>query len=321
HRIPDGWESQRLDRYLAARFPYRSRAQWMELIRAGQVRVNGRTVRPSQRVSPGTLVEYRPSETSEPEVSADIRILHEDDFVLVVDKPPDLPLHPSGKYFRNTLLSVLLERRGETLDEPGVRVVHRLDRETSGVVVFGKSPEATAFLAAQFEHRQARKRYLALVYGDPPAEFAVEARLGPRAGSRIRKAVGIVGPGEGASARTVFRRLAGGGDLGLVEARPETGRLHQIRVHLQHAGYPVVGDKMYGPDEGLFLKLVDGETYTPEDHARLLLPRQALHAWRLTLRHPRTGSTVTWTAPVPEDMRELGSARGIDWDAALADPA
>lgn len=313
HRIPEGTEEARLDRYLAIRFPYRSRAQWARIIRDGRILLDGRNARPGQRLRAGARIDYHPESIPEPEVSAEIHVLHEDDWMAAVDKPANLPLHPSGKYFRNTLLSQLLLARGETLDAPGLRVVHRLDRETSGVVVFGKTVAATSFLAGQFEHRKASKSYLVLVHGSPPERFSIDARLGPKRDSRIRKAVGVVRAPEGVSAQTDFVRLAAGSDLALLEARPRTGRMHQIRVHLQHAGYPVVGDKMYGVDEEFFLKMSAGESFTQEDEERLLLPRQALHAWKLTVMHPRDRTPITFRAPLPSDMAELCAARGIEW--------
>ena len=316
HRIPEGTEEDRLDRYLAIRFPYRSRAQWARIIREGRILLDGRSARPGQRLRAGARIDYHPESIPEPEVSADVQVLHEDDWMIAVDKPANLPLHPSGKYFRNTLLSQLLLARGETLDAPGLRVVHRLDRETSGVVVFGKTVAATRFLAGQFEHRKAAKSYLVLVHGSPPERFSIDAHLGPKRDSLIRKAVGVVSSPEGVSAQTEFLRFASGSDLALLEARPRTGRMHQIRVHLQHAGYPVVGDKMYGLDERFFLKLAAGESLSPEDEARLLLPRQALHAWKLTVMHPRDRAPITFRASLPSDMAELCSARGIAWSDA-----
>jgi 23S rRNA pseudouridine1911/1915/1917 synthase len=319
HRVPEGTEETRLDRYLAIRFPYRSRAQWAQIIRDGRILFEGRSARPGQRLRAGVKIEYHPEAIPEPEVAAGVRTLHEDDWMIAVDKPANLPLHPSGKYFRNTLLSQLLLARGETLDAPGLRVVHRLDRETSGVVVFGKTVVATRYLAGQFEHRKATKSYLVLVHGAPPDRFMVDARLGPKRDSRIRKAVGVVPAEQGVAAQTAFLRLASGPELSLLEARPRTGRMHQIRVHLQHAGYPVVGDKMYGVDEALFLKLSAGEPFTEEDEARLLLPRQALHAWKLTLQHPRDRAPIAFRAPLPSDMRQLCSRSGIEWRDADGD--
>ena len=215
-------------------------------------------------------------------------------------------MHPSGRYFRNTLLSILLERRGETLDRPGIRIVHRLDRETSGVLLLGKSRAAAAALAAQFEGHTVRKEYLALVHGVPAADaFRVEAELGRDPGSRVRKAVGVVPPGQGRPARTGFEVLARGPLHALLLARPETGRLHQIRVHARHAGHPVVGDKLYGLDEGYFLKLASGQEYSEEDRERLQHTRQGLHAWRITFVHPGNGRATTVEAPLPEDLRRL----------------
>ena len=276
---------ERLDRYLGRRFPYRSRAQWVRMIESGRIRVNGQTCRGSHRIRTGDEIQYLPLRREEPAVAVDYRILHEDDGLLVVDKPANLPVHPSGRYFRHTLLCLLLEARGETLDEPGIRIVHRLDRETSGVTLFGKDRRSASRLAVQFERRQTRKEYLLLVHGVPgEPEFTVDAPLGRNPQSRVRKAMGVV-PG-GIPARTEFQLVARGREHALLLARPLTGRFHQIRVHARHAGFPIVGDKLYGLDEGLFLKLVEGKEYDEADRERLLAGRQCLHAFRLTLRHP-----------------------------------
>jgi 23S rRNA pseudouridine1911/1915/1917 synthase len=172
------------------------------------------------------------------------------------------------------------------------------------VVLFGKSREDTAALARQFEAHAVEKEYLVLVHGAPREDaFTVDASLGRSPLSRVRKAVGVVPEGRGRRARTEFAVLARGGEHALLLARPRTGRLHQIRVHCRHAGLPVVGDKLYGLDEAYFLKLAAGEAYTEEDRARLLLDRQGLHAWKLRLRHPRTGAPLELRAPLPETLR------------------
>lgn len=293
----------RLDRYLAGRFAYRSRTQWAEMIAAGRIRVNGAVCRPSRRICFGDRIDYQPMRLPEPDVAVEIGVIHEDADLLVVNKPPNLPVHPSGRYFRNTMLSILLAARGETLDEPGIRIVHRLDRETSGVLVFGKSRAGTARLSAQFEERRAVKEYLVLVHGVPADDrFRIDAALGAHPASRVRKAVGVVPPDEGRRAVTDFIVAGRGPAHSILLARPRTGRLHQIRVHCRHAGFPVAGDKLYGLDEAYFLKLAAGEPFTEEDRAALILDRQALHAWRLTLEHPGTGSPVAFVAPVPPDM-------------------
>mgnify|MGYP001405870268 CR=1 FL=1 len=317
-RIEDPAVSERLDRYLARRFTYRSRTRWSGIIEAGRILVNGLRCRPSRIVRFGDRLDYVPLREPEPAVEARVPILFEDEAMLAVDKPANLPVHPSGRYFRNTLLCLLLERRGETLDEPGIRIVHRLDRETSGVVVFGKSRADTAALARQFEEGRVRKEYLVLVHGEPPEDrIVVDAPLGRARESRVRKAVAVVPEGEGRRARTEFETLARGGGHALLAARPRTGRLHQIRVHARHAGYPVVGDKLYGLDERYFLKLAAGEEYSAEDRARLRLERQGLHAWRLRVAHPRTQEPCELTAPMPAALRRFCDETGLRLPGSL----
>ena len=312
HVINDPEVDGRLDRYLHARFPYRSRTQWGQAVRSGRIRLNGHKCRPSHLVRTGDVIDYLIHRAQEPDVNFDIRTIFEDDHILVVDKPPDIPVHPSGRYFKNTVLSKLLADRGETLDNPGVRIVHRLDRETSGVLLFAKSPESARRLAPQFEKRTARKAYLALVYGTPAeTSFTLDRPLGRNTDSKIRKSVGVVDDGEGWPALTEFEVAAAGAAHALLIARPRTGRLHQIRVHARAAGHPVVGDKMYGPDEDLYLKLVRGDAYSADDEARLLLDRQALHAWSLTVAHPESRETMTFRAPLPQDIRRLAGSLGI----------
>lgn len=310
--VQDPDVKMRLDRYLAERFAYRSRTQWADMIAAGSIRVNGAVCRPSRRIGFGDRIEYQPLRLPEPDVAVDIRIIHEDEHLLVVNKPPNLPVHPSGRYFRNTMLCILLASRGETLDEPGVRIVHRLDRETSGVLIFGKSRDGTARLSAQFEERRTVKEYLVLVHGSPAGDrFRINAALGPHPNSRVRKAVGVVPQEEGRRAVTDFAVAGRGPEHSLLLARPRTGRLHQIRVHCRHAGFPVVGDKLYGLDEAYFLKLAAGEPFTEEERAALILDRQALHAWRLTVEHPGTGAQVSFDAPLPEDISEACRNLGV----------
>ena len=162
------------------------------------------------------------------------------------------------------------------------------------------------------------KEYLLITHGLPQEDqFTVAAPLGAAPTSRVRKAVGVAPAGEGRPARTDFTVLARGPEHSLLSARPRTGRLHQIRVHARHAGYPVVGDKLYGLDEGLFLKLAAGESYSEEDRARLLLERQCLHAWHLRFEHPGTHEPCELVAPLPADMRNLSRRLGIPLPAAV----
>jgi RluA family pseudouridine synthase len=309
--VPPAHGGERLDSFLASRFPYRSRTQWSAMIRQGRIRLNDKHARPGRPLRPGDRIEYVPDPRPEPRVSNAVRVLMEDDSMLALQKPANLPVHPSGRYFRNTLLLMLLEARGEALDETELRIVHRLDRETSGVILFGKGKLAAAALSRQFEMRTVRKRYLAIVHGVPTMDrFLIDAPIGPDASSPVRKAMTVL-PG-GAEARTSCRVLRRGHEHALILASPHTGRLHQIRVHLRHAGHPILGDKVYGLDPHLFVRFVEGKL-TNGDRETLAWRRQALHAWKLTFRHPRTGDRIDLRAPVGRawvrKTRELGLSR------------
>ena len=303
----------RLDLYLARRFTYRSRTQWRRIVREGRLTVNGAAARPARMLRAGDRIDYVPRRRAEPPVDRRYLLLHADEDLVAVAKGGNLPIHPSGRYFHHTLLHLLLE------DHPEWRrlhVIHRLDRETSGVVVFGRTRAAAGRVARQFRERTIEKRYLALVAGSPPAQrFTIDLPLGPARDSLIRKAVGV--RPDGLPARTAVRVLHRGAGWAWVEARPLTGRLHQIRVHLKAVGLPIAGDKVYGADERFFLKFVAGDPLTLEEQARLGHARQALHAWRLRLRHPRTGVSLVLTAPLPDDLRDALAARGFDPDGAL----
>ncbi|MBM3316237.1 MAG: RluA family pseudouridine synthase, partial [Candidatus Eisenbacteria bacterium] len=186
-RIEAEQAGARLDGYLARRFTYRSRTQWGRLIREGRLTVNGRAVRPSRRLRAGDRIDYVPRRRAEPPVDRLCPLLHADDWLVAVAKSGNLPMHPSGRYFRHTLLHALLDEHPEWAP---LLIVHRLDRETSGVVVLGRTREATAKLAAQFRDRIAQKIYLALVEGRPAEDrFAIDLPLGRAGDSLVRKAV------------------------------------------------------------------------------------------------------------------------------------
>jgi 23S rRNA pseudouridine1911/1915/1917 synthase len=307
-RIEPSQDGMRLDRFLAGKFKYRSRTQWGVVIREGRITVNGHAVRPSRSLNEGDLIGYVPLEREEPEIDTNISILYCDPFMTVIGKSGNLPIHPSGRYFKNTLLHYLSR---EHADLGKLLVIHRLDRETSGVIAFGRTREATSKIATQFQSRQVRKTYLAIVDGQPEADdFLIDHSLGPSLDSIIRKAVGV--RNDGISASTRIKVLHRGDGWALVQANPHTGRMHQIRVHLKSAGLPILGDKVYGQDENLFLKFISDDPFTAEEEALLGLPRQALHAYQLELTHPDSGNRLTFTAPLPDDMAGILTARGLD---------
>ena len=308
--VGTGGAGARLDAFLARTFPYRSRTSWAALIRHGRIRLNDATARPARSLKPGDRIVYLPDPRPEPKVSESFRILYEDEDILAVRKPANLPVHPSGRYFRHTLLYLLLERRGESLDHTELRIVHRLDRETSGLILFGKGKQAASTLSQQFENREVRKTYLAMVHGCPREDrFLIDEPIGRAEHSPVRKAM-CVRP-DGRASRTTVRVLRCGPEHALLAALPHTGRLHQIRVHLQSIGHPIIGDKVYGLDPRLFLRFVEGEL-SRRDRERLLWRRQALHAWKLTFRHPRDHRRMRIRAPVGAGWRRLMARVGLE---------
>jgi 23S rRNA pseudouridine1911/1915/1917 synthase len=217
-----------------------------------------------------------------------LKIVHEDRDILVIDKPAGLVVHPGAGQPDRTLLNALLAHAPQLAAVPRAGIVHRLDKDTSGLLVVAKSVEAQADLVRQLAERSMRRVYLAVVQGDPPASGVIDAPIGRDPRSRVRMAV----IHRGKPARTAFRVVERFGHAALVECRLETGRTHQIRVHLQHIRHPLVGDAVYrrGTRHGLSFA------------------RQALHAAELTLEHPGTHKPMTWRSPLPRDLKRLLTA-------------
>lgn len=295
-----GSAGKRLDAFLVDRLQAQSRAHVQRFIAEGRVFLRGRKAKASTRVDikDTVIVRYPPRHEPEPRCKR-LEILYEDDHLLAIDKPGDVLSHPSGKIVRNAVTTILAAQR----PGQGLHLSHRLDRETSGVLLFAKNPVDAHVLGKQFEGRTVRKEYLALVRGHIPFERKVfDAPLGLKGGViRIRQAVRLEEEG-GVPAVTEFERLAAASRLSIVRARPRTGRLHQIRVHLAALGYPVLGDKLYSSDGHYFLKVID----TPLDEKDFLIlgaRRHMLHARSIEIRHPK-GRLLTITSPSPPDFRE-----------------
>jgi len=284
----------RLDRALVSRLPELTRSAAQRLIEGGRVQVNGAPVlRPAHRVRPGDriTVEIPPPEpvalTPEP---IPLEVLYEDEDVLVIHKPAGMVVHPGAGHARGTLIHAILahcpdlEGVGGAL-RPGL--VHRLDKETSGVLLVAKNERTYHFLQAQFQARAVRKVYDALVIGHPPPEGTIEAPIARD--PRYRQRMAVVPTGR--PARTRYRVLKAyegrWGRYAHLEVYPETGRTHQIRVHMAYVGYPIVGDPVYG-------------RRTP-----LPCPRLFLHARAITIRLPSRPEPVTFEAPLPPDLQEV----------------
>lgn len=296
-----GW---RLDKYLCEKIKRASRTRVQEIIENDLV--FERKLKPSTAVWPGLTFQVRRRLREEPTVpSAElIEIVFQDDALLVVNKPAGLPIHPTARYHHNTLVEQLKKLHG-----PGFRAdpAHRLDRETSGLLVCGRTLEACQRLMKQFHDSTVKKQYVAIVEGHPPHdEFEVDAPIAEGT-ELIRIAVRIDGK-EGRPAQTRFvvekKFERDGAKFAVVRCFPLTGRQHQIRIHAQHVGFPLVGDKMYGPDPGYFDRF-SKQALEPEAWARLRLPRQALHAAVLEFKHPTTRQTVKFESGLPKDLAEF----------------
>lgn len=283
---------ERLDKYLAAQFADLSRAQIQALIRAGQVTVNGAAAKASLRLEGGERVRVQVpvvDEAAEPEPEAiPLAILYEDEHVAVVDKPAGMVVHPAFGHRSGTLVNAALSHWPHIaeLAEPGrAGIVHRLDKETSGVIVIAKTPEALKSLRAQFKARTVGKRYVALVEGMPETpDGVIDAPIGRDPKRRKRMAV----VHDGREAVTEFRVVELFANFSLLDVFPKTGRTHQIRLHLAFIGHPVVGDTVYGRRKQPFT-----------------LKRHFLHAAAITFAHPVSGEPVTVEAPLPVALQNL----------------
>lgn len=288
----------RLDRFLQKKIRRLSRARIQRIIH-GDCDVDGRAARPNMRVFPGQRVSFRRPAPPEPEVPRNIEVIHSDPDFYVISKPAGLPIHPTARYHYSTLTAVLRERfPGEPL-----QVAHRLDRETSGLMLVARSREAGSKLKTAFQRRLVQKRYLAIVHGDlaipEGEELLIDQPLGP-AETVVRVRVAVRPESEGGlPSQTVVRVMQRYPGYTLVECRPHTGRQHQIRVHLWHIGYPIVGDKLY-PDEELFIRWAEEGDEAIAD--QVALPRHALHAAGISFPHPKSGQSVTFSADLPSDL-------------------
>jgi 23S rRNA pseudouridine1911/1915/1917 synthase len=292
---------ERLDRHVAARLDA-PRNQVQRWIRDGHVRVGGREEKPSYSVVDGDRIDCDPPEPKDDRVApeeGDLRILYEDADLVALDKPAGLTVHPGAGRPTGTLAHHLLARYPEMAGVGGVGrpgIVHRLDQGTSGVLVVARTAAAYHRLARAFAGREVDKRYLAIVYGEPkPPAGLIDAPIGRHAVRRKEMAVRA----DGRPSRTGYRTLAAQAGISLVELHLETGRTHQIRVHLSALHHPCVGDPLYGSDPNLA--------------AKLGLERQWLHAVHLGFDHPRTGERVDFESPYPDDLQHaLDVIRHLD---------
>ncbi|PKN77195.1 MAG: RluA family pseudouridine synthase [Deltaproteobacteria bacterium HGW-Deltaproteobacteria-10] len=297
-RVPSLQQAQRLDSYCTYRFTYLNHEQWEKEIIDGKLSLDGEITRdPATKLCGGEMLAWDGSCIVEPEVDDRINILYEDELFIAVNKPGNLPVHPAGRYFNNTLVELLEERYGRK-----VYPLHRLDRETSGIILLTFEGQNGGVLSAMLA--KGSKEYLALVHGTfPDEEIIIDLPLGRDVESAVHKKR-KAWPGGNETAATRLQKVRTAGNISLIRCFPETGRLHQIRAHLLAAGYPIIGDKLYGRDETAFLTFIR-HGLTEELIKRLILPRQALHAARLVFLHPHTKKEMDLRAPLPEMFADL----------------
>ena len=317
-RVPPESAGKRVDVFLQAQLRNTSRTRSRSIIDKSGYTLDGRKLRASDRVrSEDRVVLWRPP-LDEKDAAADLPILYEDDHLLVVDKPPLMAVHPTARHHHMTVIKLLeVERPGQFLS-----LIHRLDRETSGVLMLAKTRESDRAFKKSLEdrslaladgrrarHRQSapiEKTYLAITWGIPE-NGTIDLPLEPDVDNPLRVKMRTCAPGTGLESHTIVNVHESRADYALVECRLLTGRQHQIRVHLAAVGCPVVGDKLYGPDDRMLARAADHEL-TNEDLQKLEMPRQALHNHRYCLDHAMTGERLELESPLADDLASF-------WDA------
>lgn len=302
----------RVDKFLVDRMEKTSRNRIQQAADAGCIIVNGKPVKSSYKVKPGDVVSIvmdRPR--YEFEIIAEdipLNIVYEDEDLLVVDKPAGLVVHPGHGNYHGTLVNGLAwhfkDNPDYDVDDPRLGLVHRIDKDTSGLLVVAKTPDSKTALGEQFFNKTTRREYVAMIWGEfKEKKGTITGDIARNPKNKLQMAV-MTEPGIGKHAVTHYEEMESFGYVSVVKCRLETGRTHQIRVHMKHQGHPLFNDERYGGDQ-----ILRGTTFAKYrqfvESCKEICPRQALHARTLGFRHPRTGEEMNFESPLPKDMTEL----------------
>jgi 23S rRNA pseudouridine1911/1915/1917 synthase len=313
-KVDKGQEPLRIDKFLVQRIEHASRNKIQKALEAGMVLVNNKQVPASYKIKPlDEIVLYSDKETPGEEIVPErmpLNIVYEDDEVMIIDKPPGLVVHPASGNYTGTLINGIawyLQQKNSSINEqnlPRFGLVHRIDKNTSGLMVLAKTERAVRSLARQFFDHTVKRQYMALVWGDLTEDSGtIVAHIGRH--RRFRKLFDAYPEGDhGKEAITHYKVLERFGYVTLVQCILETGRTHQIRVHMQHIGHPLFNDETYGGD-----KIVKGTVFSKYrqfvDNCFAICPRQALHAKTIGFVHPATGEEALFESELPDDMKEV----------------
>lgn len=296
-------EKELLIDFLFRRFPYLTREKWVENIQLAAIKINDQPVTPTTVLNNNDIISYLRPREDEPEIDTRYNILYLDDSIVVVEKNGNIPISESGKYYQNTLLNILKE--GEGFSE--LYAVHRLDRETSGIVVIGRTKEIATTMGEQFQRRVPQKEYHAVLLGEfPEKELMVnfpirKVRASEINASKYSVRIRQLAAEDGKESKTLFiaEKVANG--LTLAKIKLFTGRTHQIRCHSEYAGFPVLGDKLYGQSDETFIQIMKGErepVFAPYGK----VDRQLLHASYLSFQHPKTGKEMVFRSNFQDEF-------------------
>ena len=299
--VPDDDQNKRLDQVVATLGADYSRAQWQEWIKTGQVKINGQIITKTRhkvtggdQISLNAIVAKRQENWHAQPIPIDVRF--EDEHVLVINKPVGLVVHPGAGTPDSTLANALRHHDASLEHMPRAGIIHRLDKDTSGLLIIAKTLEAHHQLTQQLAAREIKRDYQAIVHGTFISGGTIDTGIDRHPTHRIKMAVRQ----NGRDAVTHYRLIHKFNHFTHIHCQLETGRTHQIRVHMAHVGHPIVGDKLYGYGNNIPGKMSDATRQLAR-----AFPRQALHAWRLAFEHPHTGELVTVEAPLPQDMADL----------------